>query len=703
MKTSMMLEFLAKIKIYLLFFTCLVFCGFVAFFKLGDSGLIDGHETVRAELVSNLSSGKRLELFPLVLEERLASFATKKFEYSEFYLRLPGAFLGIIAVALVYIMLLPLLGVWSSAFAALIFICSPYFIFHGKHLTSAMPSIIAEIAVFGGALQAIVSESKYKRILGLALSFLGVFVGTASRGMLVGAAAPLAAVFAGAVSCNLLFNSAKTVNLKRAIIILTLGTLAVLAAGIFIGFVAFSENDYALVTGGALKVQVQRVHSFEFAFEQIVYAWFPLCALIPAAVFNLFSPQNKESDVSHLVRTVAVYGLLFEYAAQAIALDISGMNFALCSWPMIVLLVLSIQDLLNAKITRRFEVFVSITILLILIRDFAQNKNVLLYGFGFEGLSITNENVKLVVQSGLFAIPTALLIVLGFFPLRWRKNIVQVFFKIAAPVSIAIFTMFFLLPNTYRQLSNEVVMDVVNQFRNSGEPIAVWGEEIGIKDSKKVNSAEAAAEWLSVEERVFAVLPYNELGAVDKALRDKTGEHLFVLKKEKDQFVFAVSRSELGEKNANQLVNIVSSTPFSPEPSNPLNVNFNNSFTLRGWELTGQDGNSEVLKRGEKFIFTSYWHVNRPIGEDYKMFMHFDGPQKRMSGDHDFFGGEYPTSSWLKEDFIKEVFTTTVPDEQAAGLYTLRIGLYNAKGRMAVLNESDAAQNSLFIAEIVIE
>jgi hypothetical protein len=251
-------------------------------------------------------------------------------------------------------------------------------------------------------------------------------------------------------------------------------------------------------------------------------------------------------------------------------------------------------------------------------------------------------------------------------------------------------------------LSSKYGVQMVQKYRTGGERVAVYNMSKPQSSMTKLTSVRDLADWLSKEERVFALFPPKDLSLLDREMRNRNQKRAFVLEKGGERFMLAVSKPLSKEKNISSLKDFVQSKPFLETLPNSMNLNFNDAATLLGWSLESE-GDENRLNRGQDLIFTSYWRVDGRIPSNYKMFMHFDGPGGRLNGDHDMFNNEYPTSQWQKGDYLKEVFRMEVPIYQSRGEHSVRIGLYNDKGRLKIKDEPKAEENSLIITTIEIE
>ena len=691
-----------QVKTHIGFLLCLVFSAAILFVRLGSFGFFEPFETSRVDQVEKIIGDQKLPAFPAAVSERAAAVFTDILGDSEFAMRLPSALFALLAAVLTYWVLFPFLGPVASALAALFLTGSPVWMFHGRQLTGAAPSIAAEIATLGGLMTAVFTETRRARVAGIVVALLGALLGVATRGLSVGLAAPaFAAAFAGASSG--VFSKEKDAGKMNGqkLTVLVLVALGVLAAGTVFAVLISGEN-VPLVTGKEASAPLSK-HTFEYAFEQMVYGWFPLCVFAPLAVAEAFRGNDAEPKTRRFARTFAIYAILLEYAAQVISLDVNGMRFAVTALPMVILIALAVDDLLCSEKPRRLDVFIAAALLAILIRDFAQNNQTLLYAYGVDAIPIPKDDFKPVILAGLFSIPTALLIVFSYLSFRVRRiRPLSLTLGVLAPVSFAVFISFFLMPLLSVHLSSKAGIEMVEKYRTGGEPLAVYGLTKSGRRVRKISTAREAAEWLGKPERAFLLFPPKELPAIDQRLRKKFDQQAFVLEKGGERFMVAVSRAEEGEKNVSPLKGNVQSKSFDPPPLHETDVSFDDKVTLLGWRLESE-GDTNRLSRGQDLIFTSYWYVTGKIPGDYKMFMHFDGPGGRMHGDHDVFNGNFPTSIWQKGDYIREVYRKKVPLYQAKGTYTVKMGLFNNKGRLPVKDLPAEEENALTVTETVIE
>jgi len=88
----------------------------------------------------------------------------------------------------------------------------------------------------------------------------------------------------------------------------------------------------------------------------------------------------------------------------------------------------------------------------------------------------------------------------------------------------------------------------------------------------------------------------------------------------------------------------------------------------------------DTARPGEEIAIELVWQTNTPLSTDYTRFAHLVDESGTLVAQSDAQpqGGFYPTSQWGIGIPVRDVVTLRVPDDVAAGAYTLHIGLYDA-------------------------
>ncbi len=676
-------------------------------------GMWEPHETDRANLADTLAE-KTAQPTPVPpgghLEERIVAVSWALLGKSELSARLPLAMIGLIALAGLYILILPLGGARIATYAALALVFSPIFLFHSRQLTSGVPVLLGEILAIGGFVSAGMAPGARAFWIRIAVATVGLGIGTLETGVLMGAAFPCATV-----ALALALNGRATRALGPAdereqssfTVLLLSGTLAVLAIAAFVIIALFSE-DVVVITGG-LAIDPPQQISFDAALEQLLYGWFPLSSLIAVFFAGILTRQGSDKDgKSALLTHLAIAGIAVGTVAQTFFLAYHGTAPLMLAVPMSLAVALAIGDLETQKVPVPLAAIVAITALAIMIKDFALEPQELLTGYGFGKIEIS-EDVTPIPGVALAIIPLALFVLFTGFtrsdeaPLgKWRSRLFLPFF-ITTGACFGGYLSFVLVPNLSVHLSSKYAMESYKQFKKGDEPLGVFGAGHFLKNAQPLKTRETLLAWLERPDRVFALFPPSDLADLNNRARKKHGQHLFILDAESERFVLATSAPHSTEKNANPIAPHVQSHPFKLDPSNTIHVNFDHKISLLGWQIRGgEQAGPPHLTRGKKATIKTYWRCDAPIHGDYDIFIHIDGTGGRIHGDHTPLKGIYPTSKWVAGDHIEDVHHLSVPVYQKKGTYQVRIGLYRGKARMRVVDYPNALENAINLAKLEI-
>ncbi|RME26660.1 MAG: hypothetical protein D6806_05830 [Deltaproteobacteria bacterium] len=111
-------------------------------------------------------------------------------------------------------------------------------------------------------------------------------------------------------------------------------------------------------------------------------------------------------------------------------------------------------------------------------------------------------------------------------------------------------------------------------------------------------------------------------------------------------------------------------------------VDFDGKIELAGWRIE-----PERVERGGEFWVHYYFRCKAPVGDDWLVFIHGDGPQRgahRIFGDHAPLGGLYPTSEWKPGELIEDRVKMAVPANYPYDHFTLWMGFWKGPKRLPV-------------------
>lgn len=111
--------------------------------------------------------------------------------------------------------------------------------------------------------------------------------------------------------------------------------------------------------------------------------------------------------------------------------------------------------------------------------------------------------------------------------------------------------------------------------------------------------------------------------------------------------------------------------------------------------LVGLDAEAEQLSAGDTLQARLYWRADSELAENYTAFVHLIGPDGLLYGQVDQTpgGGAYPTTGWLKGEYITDEYTIPLAPNAPPGAYQIEIGMYNPQtGQRLTLSQCQAEE-----------
>lgn len=257
---------------------------------------------------------------------------------------------------------------------------------------------------------------------------------------------------------------------------------------------------------------------------------------------------------------------------------------------------------------------------------------------------------------------------------------------LAAGLAVGAYTSFGFLPALSAHFSPRAVYDTYNELHADGEPLGeyrVSGRAAAYYADGEAENIESQAqllEFLTGEQRAWAVIPTDQLATVNRAFRSETRRHLFVADAENARLVLITGEDVAGRENQSFIANSVFFD--APEPEFPVDGQFDDKIGLVGYDLeTPQPG---YVGAGQEFTIVWHWKALRSIPGSYQIFLHIDGEGNRLNGDHEPLEGRYPIRLWDEGDIVLDRQTLTVPANYRPGAYTLWIGFFSGNNRLSV-------------------
>ena len=240
--------------------------------------------------------------------------------------------------------------------------------------------------------------------------------------------------------------------------------------------------------------------------------------------------------------------------------------------------------------------------------------------------------------------------------------------------------------DTYNELHAEG--EVLGEYQVSGRAAAYYAEG----DIEPLRTQAQLLEFLGADDaRRWAVIPTEELPALNRSYRAEENRHLFVADARSARMLLVTNRPIEGRENQNFLVEAV--LDEVPQLDQTVGGEFDDRLELIGYDLdTPQSG---FVGAGQDFTVTWYWRVLNRVPGSYKIFLHVDGMGNRMNGDHDPVDGDYPVRLWDEGDIIVDRQTLRVPANYRPGVYTFWIGFYSGNNRLSVTEGTKDDANRL--------
>jgi 4-amino-4-deoxy-L-arabinose transferase-like glycosyltransferase len=114
----------------------------------------------------------------------------------------------------------------------------------------------------------------------------------------------------------------------------------------------------------------------------------------------------------------------------------------------------------------------------------------------------------------------------------------------------------------------------------------------------------------------------------------------------------------------------------TPLISHPLTATLDDQVRLLGYDLSG-----DTFMPGDVLTLTLYWQAQTEMDKDYTVFAHLLAADGSITGQRDNHpvGGTYPTSLWLTDEVVTDVYEIHIRADAAPGDHWLKVGMYIAE------------------------
>jgi 4-amino-4-deoxy-L-arabinose transferase-like glycosyltransferase len=689
--------------------------------RIGSYGFWDPSEVHVADAARALIEGPhRLNQPPPALTVRLVAEGFRLLGVGEVGGRLPLALVSLLAILCTYYLGRAVYRPRAALIGAIAMSTMPAFLFGGRQLTSGAPAVLGLALALGGLARLAWPPGESTligRLTAAAAATLGLFIGHQACGLLVGILAPLAAI---AVALW-----ASPAPRGRAALF-TAVSLALLGWGAL----AYRKlSAYSTLLGGVPRPpQMQTVVTS--LLRQLGFAAAPWLAITPFAVLRAIDgeqptrPGDDEGRAAYArvlvpAALVTTYFLATLHAATLGDLLVPGaplLGLVAGAW---------LDDALDRPQARAIEGIAIAAIAVILGHD------IMLTTDAFVSVQ-SAEQIRWPqpiywtgnVLFGLLAAFGGLVALALMLPALWgegetgtrdrlQRGLLVAGIGVQLVFAIALTQWF--VPAASKHLSPKDLYGKTKQL----DPKAPLGQYrfnasgasyfMGGRTATQLNSLEDVLAFLKRPEHVFIFVGNEELASIDQASR--RGAHpvapadgstiptatlvvpYYVVDDSNSRFLILSNQLPEGDKDLNPLRRFVSET--APSPQTAMSINFDDKLQLVGFDLPAE------AHRGEDVKVRLYFKVLAPVGGNYKVFLHFDGPGARVNGDHVPLDGKFPTQFWTPGTYVIDEYLLK-PDRatQPAGVFQLFFGLFSGDHRLKVKEGASDGENRVRLGSV---
>ena len=117
----------------------------------------------------------------------------------------------------------------------------------------------------------------------------------------------------------------------------------------------------------------------------------------------------------------------------------------------------------------------------------------------------------------------------------------------------------------------------------------------------------------------------------------------------------------------------------APSPSQKFTARFGDIAQLVGYDVNQDARNVRVVL---------YWQSIAPTQTSYTTFVHLLDESGAIRAQRDQLpgAGAYPTTSWVKGEYLVDVYDISIPRDVSPGEYKIEIGMYDANARLPVFD-----------------
>jgi 4-amino-4-deoxy-L-arabinose transferase-like glycosyltransferase len=590
--------------------------------------------------------------------------------------RLVFALSGLAAVAACYWAGAGMFGRRPAALGAAVLVTMPLFSFQARQLLSDMPLVLGLALALGGLGRHLWAGG---RALDLAVAGVGLALGWAAGGALVGVAVPCAAAAAALVAGG----GTGTLRARR----LTAGGLAAAAALIVaLGLLrTHPAGAYSGLLGGVPRLG-DGAPTFEWAVRQLGFGLFPFSGL---AFFALGQPLVSADEEPAAPTAPRLYLLFFAGFGLALATArgylVGEGRFAALA-PIALAVGLFLDEQPERPRPERIVALLAGVGTILVARDLFLGPEEL-----FSVHTLAKVRWPSVLDGGALLLAAGLAFAGAVWVAVGMRRRAGVWAALGVAVVLSALLTQGLVPALSRHLSPRALVEAYRRAATGGEPLAryqVEGEGASALRSAPgpaLASPRALAAHLGGAGRAFAVVPAETLAPVHEALALASVPYA-VLDASSSRLLLVTNRLAPGEADRNPLRRHVF-LPAAPgeRPPWPAPRVARTTVFADAVELLGADFPTTVRRPG-RFHLTLIFRVLRRPPPAHDIFVHLSRPgQPLVNGDHRPLGGTFPTAYWLPGQYLRDEHAVELPlAVTPPGTYELHVGLWPGGNRPGV-------------------
>jgi len=138
----------------------------------------------------------------------------------------------------------------------------------------------------------------------------------------------------------------------------------------------------------------------------------------------------------------------------------------------------------------------------------------------------------------------------------------------------------------------------------------------------------------------------------------------------------------------------------APTPKLPINASLENKITI-----LGADVDTGTVEPGKPFTVTTYFKVNQPVTDGWRLFFHVNGAQKSqfINHDHTPLQGKYPVSQWKAGEILRDTYKIALPPNFDTPEVSVYAGLWKGPLRMKITSGPSDGENRVLLCKLPVK